>query len=438
MENGVVNWGDHTVEEETNHALMAISSNSEVSLCSKTCTDSDNKLKVMCDEQTNLLDEQEAKLLSYSQAVKKLESQIVTFQKQQFSLNENLTFQANAIYEKDEKLKKYRRNRMKSIKEKEQLQKTITSNNEVLSYEEEMNRTVFNSTEEDFIEKPVYNRFSKTDNLKGVPHPLNGDYTPKQQQEFDESLYVYGKKGPQKPETNVSNDKSSVYSTYQSNDSKGSIGNSAEHTIVFESETIIQLNAGRPNINFVRPNINTGRINVNSVRPNINTGRTDVNSVRPRVNTGSSNVNTVRSRQPVPTRTSNSFSPKRLQGNYGTTVKTSAGYNWRNSRPNSNYDSGPTFIRTDHPLKNMGDRGIFDSGCSWHITGNKDHLDDFEEFKGGSVTFGRSKGYITGKGRIKVGNLEFDTQIFDKQHKVLFTETECLVVTLDFKMPDEN
>ncbi|GJU41044.1 hypothetical protein Tco_1194001 [Tanacetum coccineum] len=121
MDDGVVNWGDHTAEEETNHALMAISSNSEVSLCSKTCTDSYNKLKALCDEQTNQLGEQEAKILAYSQAVKKLESQIVTFQKQQFSLNEKLTFQANAIYEKDEKLKKYRRIGMKAIKEKEQL-----------------------------------------------------------------------------------------------------------------------------------------------------------------------------------------------------------------------------------------------------------------------------------------------------------------------------
>ncbi|GJR93321.1 putative ribonuclease H-like domain-containing protein [Tanacetum coccineum] len=88
------------------------------------------------------------------------------------------------------------------------------------------------------------------------------------------------------------------------------------------------------------------------------------------------------------------------------------------------------------------------------MTGNKDHLDDFKEFKGGCVTFGGSKGYITGEGRIKVGNLEFDSvsfvkelghfnifsisQICDKQHKVLFTETECLVVSSDFKMPDEN
>ncbi|GJY25212.1 ribonuclease H-like domain-containing protein [Tanacetum coccineum] len=250
MDDGVVNWGEHTVEEvETNHALMAISSNNEVSLCSKTCIDSYNKLKTLCDEQTNQLGEQEAKILAYNQAVKKLEAQIVTFQKQQLSLNEQLTFQANELYEKDEKLKKYRRIGMKAVKEKEQLQKTvdswkdssknlwklvnsgmssnskvglgygIKSNNEVLSYEEEMNRTVFNCTEEDFVEKPLYNRFSKTDNLKGVPHPLTGDYTPKPQQEIDESLYVYGKKGPQKHKTSVSDDKFNKYSTCQSNDS---------------------------------------------------------------------------------------------------------------------------------------------------------------------------------------------------------------------------
>ncbi|GKB66386.1 hypothetical protein Tco_0927798 [Tanacetum coccineum] len=231
------------------------------------------------------------------------------------------------------------------------------------------------------------------------------------------------------------------------------------------------------------------KVNVNSVKSNVNTGRTNVNPVRPRVNTVNSNVNTVRYRQPVPNRTSNSFSPERPQENqlnqrrhfskshspvstpivrntsrmtyshavkenWGTAIKTSACYNWRNSKPNFNCDSGPTFIRTDHPLKNMVDRGIFDSGCSGHMTGNKDQLEDFEEFNGGSVTFGGSKGYISGKGKIRVGNLDFDSvsfvkelghfnlfsisQICDKQHKVLFTETECLVVSSDFKMPDEN
>ncbi|GKB16809.1 hypothetical protein Tco_0850732 [Tanacetum coccineum] len=113
-----------------------------------------------------------------------------------------------------------------------------------------------------------------------------------------------------------------------------------------------------------------------------------------------------------------------VKGNWGSVVKTSAGYNWRNSKPNSNCDSGPTFIRNDHPLKNVVDRGIFNSGCSGHMIGNKDQLEDFKEFNRGSVTFGGSKGYISGKGKIR--------------HKVLFTETECLVVSSDFKMPDEN
>ncbi|GJV52496.1 ribonuclease H-like domain-containing protein [Tanacetum coccineum] len=268
MDDGIVNWGEHTEDEETNHALMAISSSSEVSLCSKTCIDSYNTLKTLCDEQMNQLGDQEAQILAYSQAVKKLEAQLVTFQKQQLSLNEKLTFQANEIYEKDEKLKKYRRIGMKAVKEKEQLQKTldswkdssknlwrlinsgmsssskiglgyeIKSNNEVLSYEEEMNFSVFNCIEEDSVGKPLYSRFIKTNDFKGVPHPLSGDYTPKPQEEIDESLYVYGKKGPQEPEPSVSDDRSSECSTCQSNDSAGSIGTSSEHSVDLEYEIL--------------------------------------------------------------------------------------------------------------------------------------------------------------------------------------------------------
>ncbi|GKD80751.1 hypothetical protein Tco_1347590 [Tanacetum coccineum] len=189
MDDGIANWGEHTEDEETNHALMAISSSSEVSLCSKICIDSYNKFKTLYAKQMNQLGDQEAQILAYSQAIKKLEAQLVTFQKHQLSLNEKLTFQANEIYEKDEKLKRYRRIGMKAVKEKEQLQKTldsckdssknlwrlidsgmssnskvglgfeIQSNNEVQSYEEEMNFSVFNCSKEDSIGKPLYSRF---------------------------------------------------------------------------------------------------------------------------------------------------------------------------------------------------------------------------------------------------------------------------------------
>ncbi|GJU98818.1 hypothetical protein Tco_1328089 [Tanacetum coccineum] len=200
----------------------------------------------------------------------------------------------------------------------------------------------------------------------------------------------------------------------------GTIAHRVNHANHFVPRPV-QLNVVRQNVNSARPNVNTGRVNVNSVRHHVNSIRT--------------NVNTGRSKQPVPTCNSNSFSP----GNWGTPVKISAGYNWRNSRPNSNCDSGPTFIRT------MNAKGP---------QGRAKPVQDFEEFNGGSVIFGGSKGYITDKGRIRVGNLDFDSvsfvkelghfnlfsisKICDKQHKVLFTETECLVVSSDFKMLDEN
>ncbi|GJU77913.1 hypothetical protein Tco_1274983 [Tanacetum coccineum] len=175
QDDGIVNWGEHTEVEETNHTLMAISSSNE-----------------------------------------------------QLSLNEKLTFQANEIYEKDEKLKGYRRIGMKAVKEKEQLQKILDSWKDFFPRTIEIINSGMSSDRKDWLRWRLYSYTSK-------------------------------------------------YSTCQSNDSEGSIGTSSEHSVDPESE---------------------------------------ISSVPLEV------------------------------GNWGSAVKTSAGYNWRNSNPNSNCDSGPTFIRT--------------------------------------------------------------------------------------------
>ncbi|GKC21583.1 hypothetical protein Tco_1023733, partial [Tanacetum coccineum] len=182
------------------------------------------------DEQMNQLGEQEAKILSYTLAVKKLEAQIVTFQKQQLSLNEQLTFQANEIYEKDEKLKRYRRIGMKSVKEKKQLKKIIDS-------WKDSSKNLWK-----LINSGMSSSSKVGLGFKGVPHPLTGDYTPKPQEEVDDSLYVYGKKGPQKPKISVSDDNSSEHSICQSNDSEGSCGNTSEHSFENESESLSEPN----------------------------------------------------------------------------------------------------------------------------------------------------------------------------------------------------
>nr|GEU46327.1 ribonuclease H-like domain-containing protein [Tanacetum cinerariifolium] len=111
-------------------------------------------------------------------------------------------------------------------------------------------------------------------------------------------------------------------------------------------------------------------------------------------------------------------------------------------------------LKKDDPHRASKDKGIIDSGCSRYMTGNKDHFADYQEFKGGSVAFGGSNGRITGKGKIKAGRLDLKdvyyveelkhynlfsvSQMCNKKNKVLFTDTDCLVLSPDFKLPDEN
>ncbi|GKB54443.1 putative ribonuclease H-like domain-containing protein [Tanacetum coccineum] len=101
------------------------------------------------------------------------------------------------------------------------------------------------------------------------------------------------------------------------------------------------------------------------------------------------------------------------------------------------------------------DKGFFDSGCSRHMTGNIAYLSDFKEFDGGYVAFGGGAygGRITSKGTLKTDNLDFEdvyfvnelkfnlfsvSQMCDKKNYVLFTDTECLVLSPNFKLRDEN
>ncbi|GKB41855.1 hypothetical protein Tco_0886797, partial [Tanacetum coccineum] len=103
----------------------------------------------------------------------------------------------------------------------------IQSNAEVLGYEEEISRGIFafRETNAGYNDIPLYSRFKQVE-YKGVPHPLSGDYTPREQEDIDDSLYEYGKYGPQpqSPSPTVSNASSIVFSICPSNDSDGELG----------------------------------------------------------------------------------------------------------------------------------------------------------------------------------------------------------------------
>nr|GEW47228.1 hypothetical protein [Tanacetum cinerariifolium] len=108
-----------------------------------------------------------------------------------------------------------------------------------------------------------------------------------------------------------------------------------------------------------------------------------------------------------------------------------------------------------NPQQALKDKGVINSGCSKHMIGNMSYLSDFKELNGGYVAVrGNPKGgKITCKGKFKTGKLEFDvvyfvkelkfnlfsvSQMCDKKNSVLFTNTECLVLSFDFKIPDAS
>ncbi|GJY63474.1 putative ribonuclease H-like domain-containing protein, partial [Tanacetum coccineum] len=134
-----------------------------------------------------------------------------------------------------------------------------------------------------------------------------------------------------------------------------------------------------------------------------------------------------------------------VKGKRETAVKSSAGCNWRPQRQ---------YWHKDYPYRALQNKRIVDSGCSRHMTGNKAYLAEYQHFNGSPVAFGGSKGYITGKGKIKIGKLDFEnvcfmkelqhfnlfsvSQICDKKNKVPFTDSECLVLSPEFKLPNAN
>ncbi|GKB38879.1 hypothetical protein Tco_0883821 [Tanacetum coccineum] len=103
-----------------------------------------------------------------------------------------------------------------------------------------------------------------------------------------------------------------------------------------------------------------------------------------------------------------------------------------------------------NPQQDLKHKGVIESGCSRHMTENRSYLTYYEEIDRGFVAFGGNskRGKITGKGKIRTSKLDFEdvyfvkelkfnlfsvSQMCDKKNSVLFTDTECVVLSPDFK-----
>ncbi|GJR96877.1 putative ribonuclease H-like domain-containing protein [Tanacetum coccineum] len=133
-----------------------------------------------------------------------------------------------------------------------------------------------------------------------------------------------------------------------------------------------------------------------------------------------------------------------VKGNKGNDVKASTCWVWR-----------PKHKVLDHVSRNNGASMSFKTFDYIDAQGRSKAIHNYEEIDGGFVAFGGNSkgGKIIGKGKIRTGKLDFEdvyfvkelkfnlfsvSQMCDKKNSILFTNTECVVMSPDFKLTDES
>ncbi|GJY32813.1 hypothetical protein Tco_0417282 [Tanacetum coccineum] len=201
-----VDWTSH-LEEEEDYALMACNSSgsdTEVISCSKECKESYAELKILYDKQRAQLSDASIEILSYTQALKKVEAQLVAHQQGQIWYEEKIRFMKIDLDD----------NTDMSANDKFGLGYGDHRYNGILSYENEVLQSVFMNKESDLENQPLYDRFVTAEGMHVVPPPMTGNYMPSRPDiEIDYSQFTYGLKQTQ---TSESETQTSDFDTYES------------------------------------------------------------------------------------------------------------------------------------------------------------------------------------------------------------------------------
>ncbi|GJY40212.1 putative ribonuclease H-like domain-containing protein [Tanacetum coccineum] len=442
-----VDWTGHAEDEQKNFALMAYShsgSDIEVTFCLKECEESYAKLRKLYDEQREQLSDASIEIKAYTLALAKMSV------KEKIGLGFSEQVKENELY--DEAL-----------------------------------ISVFDSHSSDIEDAPVYDRFAKVKGMHAVPPPMTGNYMPPKFDFGIDESYVETLESVPEPvviEPKVvsqpkvwsdapiieeyesdSDDEYVIKSSKEQETPSFAFVNTVKHVktpreIVKEQNTCNQsLKVYKRDWNgLISKKLGLGygftrkacfvcgsfgylirdydfhekrlakqvELNKKGVRVLVKRRidqygtilRPIFNKTHPPIRRPSNRTTAPKtdfSNQKVNTGRDKAVSA--IGGIRETAVKTSTGCNWRSKRHYwnkfSKYNGGSNSRKCDDPQQTLKGKGIVYSGCSMRMTGNKAYLVDYQEFKGGSI-------------------------MCDKKNKVLFTDTECLMLSPDFKLPDEN
>ncbi|GJV38192.1 ribonuclease H-like domain-containing protein [Tanacetum coccineum] len=306
-----------------------------------------------------------------------------------------------------------------------------------LGYDSQMNESevvhsVFNSRESDVDDSPVNDRFKTGKGFHAVPPPYTGNYMPSRPDlsfaGLDDSVY---KTKVSETETSISKTSKDIVEKPKTVRPSAPIiedwDTDSDNDSVFRPK-FDQTKPKLTKINFVKSDENVKSVNKKNTHKQV---EYPMKSQSPKDNRRNwngmmtqklGNAVATKSGQ-VPVNAAKQNSPRAT-----TSISTARTVNTATPKPKMN-DALPTTYSyfkahsPGNPQYTLQDQGIFDSGCSRHMTGNKSFLTDYQEINGGfELKF----------------NLFSVLQICDKKNSVLFTKTECLVLSPDFKLLDES
>ncbi|GJW64935.1 putative ribonuclease H-like domain-containing protein [Tanacetum coccineum] len=252
-------------ENKRNLKLCNSSSDTEVTSCSKECKESYAKLKKLYDEQREQLGDASIEIQAYTQALKKVEAQLVAHQQNQLWYEEKIRFMKINLDDKTDVLTYHKKLLAEAKKEKEELKAKVEKwhnssknlnilltsqmsardkaglgygnqmNKGVLSYENEVFESVFYSRSSDIEDSPVNDRYAE--GMHAVPPPMTGIYIPSgPDKEIDDSQFTYG---PKQSKPSESDARSSDFNSCESNSSEETLKSMPE-PVVNEPKVVSQ------------------------------------------------------------------------------------------------------------------------------------------------------------------------------------------------------
>ncbi|GJS95402.1 ribonuclease H-like domain-containing protein [Tanacetum coccineum] len=226
-----VDWTSHSEDEQENYALMAYSnsgSDTEVTSCLKECKESNAKLKKLYDEQREQLGDASIEIQAYTQALKKVEAQLVAHQQNQLWYEEKIRFMKIDLDDKTDVLT-YHKKLLAKAKKEELKAKVEKWHNSSKSLNILLNifGSLFNSRSSNIEDSPVNDRY--TEGMHAVPPLMTGIYIPSVlDKEIDDSQFTYGPKQSKPSESDV---RSSDFNSCESNSSEETLESMPEPVV---------------------------------------------------------------------------------------------------------------------------------------------------------------------------------------------------------------